>query len=260
MDGNLRLYDNRDGSLIRTFVGHQASVNGVIMTADDAFVISCSGNYDARWQAQKSLNGEGTDNSIRIWDIPSGLQMLKLPLQGAPICHYLGVSAVTANEAGTILVSGGFDSAVCIWDRSTGKLLSKFGGLIERTTENGTVYIDSNAFHAGAITAVGSYTVPSGTGFELMHRAVSCSDDASFRIWDISVDSTAAFTEVICVGPTSARCRQSNSLAHTQAITCMTILQLKPGLQVLITGEMNAHCLRFLIVCGDVMWCLRIRV
>ncbi len=237
MDGNLRLYDNRDGSLIRTFVGHLAPVNGVIITADDAFVISCSGIYDAQWQTQKILNGEGTDNSIRIWDLPSGLQMSKLPLQGAPICHYLGVSAITANEAATIVISGGFDNAVCIWDRSTGKLLYKFGGLSERTTENGTVYINSNAYHAGPITAVGSYTEPSDTGFELLHRAVSCSDDASFRIWDIGVDSTAAFTEVVCVGPTSARCRQPNPLAHTQAITCMSLLKLQSNLQVLITGD-----------------------
>ena len=237
MDGNLRLYDNRDGSLIRTFVGHQASVNGVFMTSDDAYVISCSGNYDALWQTQKTLNGEGTDNSIRIWDLPSGLQILKLPLQGSRICHYLGVSSITANEAGTIVISGGFDNAVCIWDRTTGKLLSKFGGLSERTTENGTVYIDSNAYHAGAITAVGSYTEPSDTGFDLLHRAVSCSDDASFRIWDIGVDSTSAFTEIACVGPASARCRQANALAHTQPITCMTILKLQPAKQVLITGS-----------------------
>jgi WD40 repeat protein len=237
MDGNLRLYDSRDGSLIRNFVGHQASVNGALLTSDDAFVISCSGNYDARWQSQKSLNGEGTDNSIRIWDLPSGLQILRLPLQGSPVCHYLGVSAITANEAGTIVVSGGFDNAVCVWDRTTGKLLSKFGGLSERTTENGTVYVDSNAFHAGPITAVGSYTEPSDTGFDLLHRAVSCSDDASFRIWDIGVDSTSAFTEVECIGPASARCRQPNPFAHTQAITCMTILKLQPAKQVLVTGN-----------------------
>lgn len=237
MDGVLRIYDNRDGSLVRTLTGHTASVNGVVITPDDAYVVSCSGDYDPAWQTRKTLNGDNTDNSIRVWDLPSGLQLLKLPLQNAPVnCHYLGVSAIAANEAATILISGGYDHAVCLWDISTGKLLYKFGGLDQQITTNGTVYVDTTAYHAGAITAIATYTQRSETGLDLLQRAISSSDDSSFRVWDIGVSSVSAFTEIACVGPASARCQTPNPLAHTQPVTCMTILNMPPSRQMLITG------------------------
>jgi WD40 repeat protein len=238
MDGNMRLYDSRDGSLVKTISGHTASVNGVFITSDDAYIISCAGNYDPAWQTKKVLNGDNTDNTIRIWDLPSGKQILRLPVQGAPVvCHYLGVTAVAANEAGTMIISGGFDRAVCIWDRSTGKLLSKFGGLVEQTTANGTIYADSNAYHSGVITAVTTYTHPSDTKLDLLQRAVSISDDSSIRVWDIGMSSPTAFIELQCIGPSTARCRQPSPDAHTQAVTCMTVLNMPPNRPILITGK-----------------------
>ena len=239
MDGNLRLYDSRDGSLILTFSGHTASVNGVFITSDDAFIISCAGNYDAHWQTEQVLNGDNTDNTIRIWDLPTGLQILKLPVEGAPVvCHYLGVTTVAANLAGTIVVSGGYDHAVCLWDFSTGKLLYKFGGLHEQTSSNGTIiYTDSAVYHSGVINAVTTYTQPSDTNDDLLQMAVSCSDDGSFRIWDIAMSSPTAFTQLQCVGPSGARCPEQNPLAHTMAIICMTVLNIQPNRLLLITGK-----------------------
>ena len=247
----MRLYDSRDGSLVKTISGHTASVNGVFITSDDAYIISCAGNYDPAWRTKKTLNGDNTDNTIRVWDLPSGKQLLKLPVQGAPVvCHYLGVSAVAANEAGTMIISGGFDRAVCIWDRITGKLLSKFGGLVEQTTANGTIYADSNAYHAGVITAVTTYMLPSDTKLDLLQRAVSTSDDASIRIWDIGVSSPTSFSELKCIGSSIARCRQDNLLAHTQPVICMTILNMPPNRPILITGN-QAHmkCQRSKCIC-----------
>ena len=239
MDYNLRLYDSRDGSLIRIISGHTASVNGVFITSDDAYIISCAGNYEADWKTEKVLNGDNTDNTIRIWDLPTGLQLLKLPVQGAPvICHYLGVKAVAANLAGTILVSGGYDHAVCLWDISTGKLLYKFGGLNEQTNSNGTtIYTDSEAYHADVINVVTTYTQPSETNDDLLQRAVSCSDDGSFRVWDIEPSSPTAFTQLQCVGPSGARCPEPNPLAHTMAVICMTVLSIPPNRLLLITGK-----------------------
>ena len=237
MDGIVRIYDNRDGSLIRSLTGHTSSVNGVIITPNNAYVISCSGVYVPSWQKLKILNGDNTDNSIRIWDVPTGRQLFKLPLQNAPtICHYLGVSAITTNNAATVLLSGGYDHAVCIWDSSTGKLLYKFGGLIEQTTSNGTVYVDTGNYHAGAITALSTYTQPSVTRLDLLQRAVSSSDDGSFRVWDIGVSSVTAFTQVACVGPVGARCQTPNPDAHTMPVICMAILNIPPSRQLLITG------------------------
>jgi WD40 repeat protein len=237
MDGVLRLYDSRDGDFIRRFEGHQDPVNSVFITTDDAFVISGAGKFDSLWKSKSTLNGDDTDNSIRIWDLTTGKQILKLPVQKGVTCHYLGVSVVTSNQAGTIVVSGGFDKAVCLWDRSTGKLLTKFGGIAQETTANGTSYVETNSYHAGPVTAVGTFTLPSESRISLLQRAVSCSDDCSCRIWDIGMDSLTAFTELACIGPSTARCRQPNPLAHTQPVTCMSIMSMPRGLQVLITGE-----------------------
>jgi WD40 repeat protein len=238
MDGVVRIYDNRDGSLIRSLTGHASSVNGVLITPNNAYVVSCSGVYISGWQKLKILNGDNTDNSIRIWDLPTGRQLFKLPLPNAPtICHYLGVSAITTNDAATMLVSGGYDNAVCLWDSSTGKLLFKFGGLLEQTTVNGTVYVDSGNYHAGAVTALSTYTQPSETGLDLLQRAVSTSDDGSFRVWDIGVSSVTAFTQVACVGPVGARCQTPNLYAHTMPVICMAVLNIQPSRQLLITGK-----------------------
>mmetsp|Transcript_60899 Transcript_60899/g.163020 ORF Transcript_60899/g.163020 Transcript_60899/m.163020 type:complete len:2559 (+) Transcript_60899:1883-9559(+) len=242
MDGELRMYDGRDGSLVRTFDGHTDPVNGVVFSDDDSYIVSCSGKYDGSWQTKKTLNGDTTDNTIRLWDVPSGVQMMKLPLQGGTVCHYLGVSAIVLNEASTIIVSGGYDNAVCLWDFQTGKMLMKFGGLSQVTTSNGTVYVQSDSYHAGVITALGTFMLPSSdTDTILNYYAVSCSDDSSFRVWDIRVDSTTAFSEVACVGPSSARCRVPRADAHTQPVICMTIMNTPPAPQVLVTGSEDGN-------------------
>ena len=236
-DKMLRLYDFRDGSLIRVFSGHVAQVNSVFITPDDSRVVSSAGRYDASWSSRATLNEDNDDNTIRIWELVSGIQLLRLPLSNTKVCHYLGVSVVTGNEAGTMIISGGYDNAVCVWDSMTGKLLTKFGGINQVTTANGTSYVQSASYHAGPITALGTFSIPNEVKRQLLHRAVSCSDDASCRVWDIGIDSVSVFTELKCLGPRSARCSQPDPNAHTQPVICLTILNKPSSKQVLITGK-----------------------
>ncbi|ERT04088.1 WD domain, G-beta repeat protein [Lyngbya aestuarii BL J] len=93
------------GALIRTLVGHSGSVNAVAITPDSSKLVSGS------W-----------DNTIKVWDLASGKQLLTLRE------HNSVVMAVAISPDGSKLVSGSNDNTIKAWDLASGKQLFNLGG------------------------------------------------------------------------------------------------------------------------------------
>ena len=109
-DQTVKLWDVRNGSLLRTFSGHVNSVAGVAFTPDGKTLISAA-------------------DHVRLWDINSGMQI------GTGPTHKLGkafeqrpgyvsfrpriLNFVAVSPNGRLAVSGGSDKKIKLWDTRT---------------------------------------------------------------------------------------------------------------------------------------------
>jgi len=239
--GSIYLWDLRDTQPVNSILNaHGEMINAVAMTLDDSKFVTCSGAYEL-------AAGKTPDRSIRVWDTSAMKQLIKMPLatQTSATGHILGITCVAINYAGTMIISGGYDHAVIFWDISTGKQLSKQGGL---TMLNGTL-VQPFRGHKDVVTAVALYDIP--VAGSLVQRGVSCSDDMSCRIYDLT-DSLG--NELVCIGPASAGCNPAYPTAHTGPITSIAILNV-PERRILITGSEDK-----LIMIWDLNTYKRIRV
>lgn len=139
LDKKLKLIEIDTGEEIRTFIGHmnETLVNSInFNTAGDKFITSA-------W-----------DGTIRVWDLLSGLQLLKIK------AHPGGVYSAKFDPSGKYIISGGDDFMVRMWDAVTGALVSEFAG------------------HQGG---VGDVNITSD-----LRYLISGSRDGSIRIWNIA--------------------------------------------------------------------------
>ena len=209
------VWDLRSGVPLNNWKAHEDVINQVVLTADDSIIVSCSGTFEPEETVK-------VDYSVRVFDAISGLQLLKLPLpsslsnQG----HILGAKCVAVNDDATMIISGGYDRAVCLWDMKTGKMLNRIGGLVDTPTFNSTIRVPSRNGHTAAVTGVGFFNMPDMDEMQLA-RAISVSDDMSIRVYDL----TFSFgQELQCIGPASAGCREASTAGHTAPITSMAIM------------------------------------
>jgi WD40 repeat protein len=118
------------------FQGHSATVNCVAFSPD----------------GQRAASGSD-DRTIRIWEVPSGRQLLSLAGGGE-------VTALAFSSDGKRLLSAGTDRLLRLWDVQSGNQIRTLQG------------------HTAAVRSVA--VSPSGK------LAVSGSDDRSVRIWDLA--------------------------------------------------------------------------
>jgi WD40 repeat protein len=138
LDKKLKLIEIDTGEEIRTFIGHtnETLVNSInFNAAGDKFITSA-------W-----------DGTIRVWDLLSGLQLIKI--KG----HPGGVYSAKFDPSGKFIVSGGDDFMVRLWDATTGALVSEFSG------------------HQGG---VGDVNITADLKY-----IISGSRDGSIRIWNV---------------------------------------------------------------------------
>jgi WD40 domain-containing protein len=173
--------------------GHTARVNALDFSPDNKFLLSASGE----------LNARTPDNSVRLWDVAAGTQAAVL--QG----HSDPVRDAEFSPDGTMIASASIDGEVILWDAATreqssvlqasgtpilalafspdGKLLATAGGDPNVATpdfgiriwnvESGEV-IATLMGHTGAVGSV-DFT-PDGK------LLVSVSEDHSIRFWGVS--------------------------------------------------------------------------
>ena len=99
----VRLWDVETRALLREVPGHQWPVRSVAISPDGAVIASAGG-----------LRGEG---ELGLWDVNTGRKLWTR----VSVAHDLRFVAFTSD--GQVLVSGGWDGTIRLWDVATGQIL-----------------------------------------------------------------------------------------------------------------------------------------
>ena len=141
-DTGIQLWDLASGQLLRTLLGHNATVQSVSFSPDGRMLASgCADNTIELWdvaggQLLRTLQGHAAavasvafspdgrtlasgsgDRTIKLWDVASG-QLLRT-MSG----HYGAVTSVAFSPDGQTLASGSMDHSIKIWDAASGKMV-----------------------------------------------------------------------------------------------------------------------------------------
>lgn len=136
-----------------------------------AHVAALRGHTDRVWQAEFMPDGERIvtcsgftipgDHTVRIWDVRSGEELLRIEAAGA------AVQCVAVSPDGERIASSGADPIICIWDAQSGEMIGELAG------------------HTGHLWQL--RWSPDG------RYIASCSRDETARVWDVD-----ALTERTC--------------------------------------------------------------
>ncbi len=212
-DQTAKLRDPATGQVIRTFLGHAASLNFLVFTPDGKRLITAS-----------------LDKTIKIWNIEDGKELATLT------GHTDWVLGLALSRDGKTLASASKDMTVRLWDLTTNKELKQLKG---HTALAECVGISPDAklvVSGGADNTVRFWDADKGT---LLHTrtahtfpvtAVSFNADGtqvattaygnSLRIWE-----TKGCTQVVTISPT-----------HAKRTTTATFL---PGGKEILTGSFD---------------------
>lgn len=114
-DRTIRLRDAKSGSLLRSFLGHEDVTSAIVFSPDG-----------------KLLASAGYDHEVKLWDVSQGEQTsgtsdappLKKRFQG----HTNWIFGLQFSPDGKMLVSGGYDKTIRIWDVASGEQRSQLDG------------------------------------------------------------------------------------------------------------------------------------
>jgi WD40 repeat protein len=185
-NGAVQVWDGRTGKAIQTLGTHGGEIRGVVFSRAGGHLASVSGDgvvnlWDATRLDQKQplrqftdrahvpgpfltmafspdgrrLATGGENNTVKIWDVPTGHALLTLPGHIGDVYTV----AFTPDDEGRWVASAGEDSTVKVWDSRTGALLRTFRG------------------HTGVVTSI---------AFADGRRLVSGSRDHTVKVWDLT--------------------------------------------------------------------------
>ncbi|TEB30781.1 WD40 repeat-like protein [Coprinellus micaceus] len=178
-DSLARVWDARNGNLVKALEGHSGGVTSVAFSRDGGHIVSGSNDETVRvwntttWE-EKVLQGRTStvesvafssdfrwivsgshDGSVRLWSTTTGSE--PMVLQG----HTETVYSVAFSPDGAQVVSGSADDTVRLWDAKLGKQLMLLEGHTDEVT-------------SVAFSSDGAWIV-------------SGADDESVRIWDTAM-------------------------------------------------------------------------
>ena len=178
-DNTIKLWDTKNGRLIRTFSGHSNFVEQVSFDPEEKWLLSASG-----------------DKTLKIWDVNTGVEVKTL--RG----HQGNVTAGLFHPTGKIVFSSSWDGSVKFYNALSGKeiiseqllngrlndlALHPTGNILAAAGSDGIIRLlkTSNAGliaelkgHSEAVTKICFST----NGKQLL----SVSDDQSLKLWDIA--------------------------------------------------------------------------
>ena len=96
----IRLYDPTTGSEVRTLTGHTGPLESLDFSPDGKLLVSSSGG---QYLNDDFYERNSSDNSIRIWDVASGRELLKHDMPQAVKCVRFSIDGKTiASAAGAV--------------------------------------------------------------------------------------------------------------------------------------------------------------
>ncbi|MGI8917153.1 MAG: caspase family protein [Pyrinomonadaceae bacterium] len=123
-DDVIKIWDLATGNVLRTLYGHTSNVNALAVSPDGKLLASGSGNINDKRDlgafTQGGVVGGAEDNTVRIWSVQTGRQLLVLRGHGLP------VGAIAFSDDGHSLTSVSGD-AVKVWNVSAGTELRSQG-------------------------------------------------------------------------------------------------------------------------------------
>jgi RNA polymerase sigma factor (sigma-70 family) len=115
-DGTIVLWDPNTGKAIRKLEGHRNHVSALSFSRDGKKLASA----DMEDTLRKAPDPDGLMDTIRVWDVASGKQLLSLK---TPLTH-----SVRFTPDGQRLISGDRAGTVHVWNADTGKSLTTLKG------------------------------------------------------------------------------------------------------------------------------------
>jgi WD40 repeat protein len=215
--------------LLRTLVGHAASVSGVAVTADGKRAVSASWDKTLKiWDLETSralrtleghsgvvfgvaVTGDGKcavsasgDKTLKVWDLETGRALRTL--EG----HSGVVFGVAVTGDGKCAVSASVDKMLKVWDLETGRALRTLEGHSFRVsgvavTANGKRAVsacEDNTLKVWDLEAGGVLCTLEGHSASVFgvavttdgKRAVSASGDETLKLWDLETRPRATHT------------------------------------------------------------------
>ena len=148
-NGDIHVYDVAAGRLLHIFSGHCGWVTSLAFSPDGGLLAS-----------------GGTDHAVRLWDVDSG-QCLKILDQ-----HTSEIWAVEFSPTGHLLASGSDDATIRLWDVASGDTCQILEG--------------HSSWVLGVRFVADERPSPNSPAVAPQGCLVSCSDDHTVKIWDIS--------------------------------------------------------------------------
>jgi WD40 repeat protein len=211
VEGTIKLWDMKNGRLIRTFGSYSFSSNTFAITPDGKHILTGGGGDNSLklWEfdtgkhirtykghdapinsisispdGRYALSGSG-DTTLKLWDISSGRQLRTF--KG----HSELIRSVVFTSNGQQALSGSFDKTMRLWDVHTGKTIRTFSG------------------HKNAIWSV--ITTPDG------ENAITGSSDNTLKLWNLKsgrLINTVSLGEFIGDGSTLAITPDGKKVLH----------------------------------------------
>lgn len=122
-DKLIKLWDALTGQIIHTFEGHSEGISDIAWASDGEYLASASDDKTIKIWSMEDVSEH--DNYSEL----SMTQSMKRSEVKTLIGHTNFVFCVNYNPNSNLLVSGGFDETVRIWDIARGVVLRLFGRL-----------------------------------------------------------------------------------------------------------------------------------
>ncbi|MGD1914218.1 MAG: WD40 repeat domain-containing protein [Rivularia sp. (in: cyanobacteria)] len=110
-DHTVKVWNLKNGKLIRTLDGHKDGVNDVIISPDGKLFFTAGGTAESN-----------TNKVIKVWSMKT--KKLLRTLKG----HTLGITSLAIAPDGKTLASGSYDKTIKLWNPQTGKLIRTLTG------------------------------------------------------------------------------------------------------------------------------------
>jgi WD40 repeat protein len=201
--------------LVRTLVGHSASVIGVAVSADGRRAVSCSG-----------------DRTLKVWDLESGRELRTLA------GHFGDVNGVALAMDGRRVVSASGDGTLKVWDLESGRELRTLAGHSDSVNGVAVSADGRRALSASSDQTLKAWDLEKGRELHTLaghsdsvdgvalsadgRRAVSASYDQTLKVWDLEsgreLHTLAGHSDWVRGVAVSADGRRAVSASHDQTL------------------------------------------